>query len=198
MKSRKRETREGIKQANKESIRTLEENENYMSIGILKAENIKQVKIKQIIKKKFFGRTRKLLETKRCSRNLIKEINLGRAPLMRYSGLFLKWPRKELRQIDQRTSNLIKEINLWAVPLIRYPELFFKWIRKELSQMDQRTRKFMTMQKALNPSDVIDLLYVSRKEGGRGLTFNENYSDVWISVEVYIKKKYDLSKSLGT
>ena len=32
----------------------------------------------------------------------------------------------------------------------------------------------MTMHKALNPSDDIDRLYVSRKEGGRGLTSIED------------------------
>ena len=35
--------------------------------------------------------------------------------------------------------------------------------------MDQRTRKLMTMHKAFHPGDDIDRLYVSRKEGGRGL-----------------------------
>ena len=35
--------------------------------------------------------------------------------------------------------------------------------------MDQRTRKLMTMHKALHPRDDVDRLYVSRKEGGRGL-----------------------------
>ena len=35
--------------------------------------------------------------------------------------------------------------------------------------MDQRTRKLMTMNKALRSRDEVDRLYVSRKEGGRGL-----------------------------
>ena len=35
--------------------------------------------------------------------------------------------------------------------------------------MDQRTRKQMTMHKALYSRDEVDRLYVSRKEGGRGL-----------------------------
>ena len=36
--------------------------------------------------------------------------------------------------------------------------------------MDQRTRKLMTMHKASHPRDDVDRLYVSRKDGGRGLT----------------------------
>ena len=35
--------------------------------------------------------------------------------------------------------------------------------------MDLSTRKFMTMHKVLHPSDYRDKLYVSWKEGGRGL-----------------------------
>ena len=50
---------------------------------------------------------RKLLETKLSSRNLIKGINTGAVPLVRYSGPFLKWTRDELRQMDQRTRELM-------------------------------------------------------------------------------------------
>ena len=44
--------------------------------------------------------------------------------------------------------------------------------------MDQRTRKLMTMHKALHPRVDVDRLYVSRKEGGRGLASIENTVDV--------------------
>ena len=40
--------------------------------------------------------------------------------------------------------------------------------------MDQRTRKLITMHKALYLRDDIDRLYVSRKEGGRGLASIED------------------------
>ena len=40
--------------------------------------------------------------------------------------------------------------------------------------MDQRTRKLMTMHKALHPRDDVDRLYVSRKQGGRGLASIED------------------------
>ena len=39
--------------------------------------------------------------------------------------------------------------------------------------MDQRTRKLMTMHKALHARDDVDRLYVSRREGGRGLASTE-------------------------
>ena len=46
--------------------------------------------------------------------------------------------------------------------------------------MDRRTRKLMTMHKALHPRDDFDRLYVSRKEGGRGLASIEDNVDASI------------------
>ena len=86
--------------------------------------------------------------------------------------------------------NLIKRINTWAVPLVKYSGPFLKWTRDELKQMDQRTRKLITMHKALHPSDDIDRLYVSRTEGGGGLTGVEDTVDVSIQwLENYIEKR---------
>ena len=85
--------------------------------------------------------------------------------------------------------NLIKGINTWAVPLIRYSGPFLKWTQEELKKMDQRTRKLMTMNKALHPRDDVDRLYVSRKEGGRGLTSIEDSVDTSIHrLENYTQK----------
>ena len=56
--------------------------------------------------------------------------------------------------------------------------------------MDQRTRKLMTMHKALHPRDDADRLYVSRKEGGRGLASIEDSVDASIQrLEDYIQSK---------
>ena len=85
-------------------IRTLEENETYKYLAILEADTIKLV---QMILKEYLRRTRKLLETKLSSRNLIKGINTWDVPLVRYSGPFLKWAREELKQMDQRTRKLM-------------------------------------------------------------------------------------------
>ena len=54
---------------------TLGEKETYKYLGILEADAIKQVKVKDKIQKGYIRRTRKLLETKLSSRNLIKGIN---------------------------------------------------------------------------------------------------------------------------
>ena len=55
--------------------------------------------------------------------------------------------------------------------------------------MDQRTRKLITMHKALNLRDDVDRLYVSRKEGGRGLACTEDSVDALLQwLKDYIVK----------
>ena len=110
MKSGKRHLTDGIELPNQDKIRTLAENETYKYLGILEAEIIKQVEMKNKIQKEYLRRTTKLLETKLNCRNLIKGINTLAIPLDRYSGPFLKWTRDELRQMDQRTRKLMKGI----------------------------------------------------------------------------------------
>ena len=150
MKSGKRHMTDGMELPNQDKIRTLGENETYK---YLEADTIKQVEMKNKIQKEYLRRTRKLLETKLSSRNLVKGINT------------------------------------WAVPLVRYSGPFLKWTRDELKQMDQRTKKLMIMHKALHPRDGVDRLYVSRKEGGRGLISIEDSVDASIQrLEDYIEK----------
>ena len=141
MKSGKRHMTDRMELPNHDRIRTLEENKTYIYLGILEADTIKQVQMKDTNRKEYLRRTRKLLEIKLSSRNLIKGINT------------------------------------WAVPLVRYSGPFLKWTREELQQIDQRTRKLMTMHKALHPRDDVDRLYVSRKQGRRGLASIEDIVD---------------------
>ena len=80
--------------------------ETYKYLTILGADTIKQVEMKEKIKKEYFRWTRKLLETKLSSKNLIKGINTWVVSRVGYSGPFLKWTR-ELKQMDQRTRKLM-------------------------------------------------------------------------------------------
>ena len=81
---------DGKELPNQDKIGTLGEKEMCKYLGILKADTIKQVVMKEKIKKEYLRRTRKLLETKLCCRNLIKGINTWAASVVRYSGPFLK------------------------------------------------------------------------------------------------------------
>ena len=75
MKSCKRHLTDRIELPNKDKIKSLAENETYKYLGILEADTIKQAEMKEKIQKEYLRRTRKLLETKLNSRNLIKGIN---------------------------------------------------------------------------------------------------------------------------
>ena len=66
---------DGMELPNQDKIRTHGENETYKYLGILEADIIKLVDMKDKIRKEYLRRTRKLLETKFSSRNFIKGIN---------------------------------------------------------------------------------------------------------------------------
>ena len=106
MKSGKRYLTDGMELPNQDKIKTLGEKETYTYLGILEADTIKQVEMKDKIKKEYLRRTRKQLEIKLSSRNFINGINTWAVPLVRYSGPFVKWTREELKQSDQRTRKL--------------------------------------------------------------------------------------------
>ena len=92
----KRETTQDRRNRNTKSrkIRTLGE-ETYKYLGILEADTIKQMEMKEKITKGYLRRTRKLLETKLCSKNLIKRINTWAVSLERYSESFLNRTREQ-------------------------------------------------------------------------------------------------------
>ena len=84
---------------------TNKEKETYKYFGISEADNIKQVRMKRKIKKDYIRKTRKLLESKLNSRNLITWIDIWAVLQVRYLGSFLKLTKEELKQMDQRTKN---------------------------------------------------------------------------------------------
>ena len=49
-----------------------------------------------------------------------------------------------------------------------------EWRVDELKELDRKNRKLLTLHKRLNPESDVDRLYVSRKEGKRGLMSCEN------------------------
>ena len=65
--------------------------------------------------------------------------------------------------------NIIQGINTWAIPVLRYSAAFLNWTKTELQLMDQRTRKLLTMYNGLHPRSDVDMVYITRKDGGRGL-----------------------------
>ena len=83
---------EEIEIPNQESVKILQEKENYTYLVITEANINKQTEMKE----KSTLEEQELLETKICRWNLIKEINTWINTLVRYFGPFLKWTRKKL------------------------------------------------------------------------------------------------------
>ena len=106
MKCSKRHRTDGMELPNQDKIITLRENENLQILGYLGGWHYK-ISANERQNSKEYLRTRKLLETKLSSRNLIKGINTWAVLLVKYSGPFLKWNRDELKQMDQRTRKLM-------------------------------------------------------------------------------------------
>ena len=80
--------------------------------------------------------------------------------------------------------NKVSAINTRAVAIFRYRAGIIQWKASELKDLDRKSRRTMRMYGALHPKSDVDILYMKRKEGGRGL----------ISVEQCIREEED---SLG-
>ena len=93
MKSEKQHMTKGIKLPNQEKNRMPGKKETYKYLGILEADTMKQLEMKDKIKKEYLRRPRKLLKINLYCRNIIKGINTWAVHLVRYSGPFLKWTR---------------------------------------------------------------------------------------------------------
>ena len=65
--------------------------------------------------------------------------------------------------------NKITAVNTWAVAIFRYGAGIIDWKESELNSIDRKTRKILTMYRAMHPKSDVDRLYMTRKEGGRGL-----------------------------
>ena len=105
---------------------------------------------------------------------IIKQVEMKENFLKEYLGR-----TRKLLETKLHSRSLIKGISIWAVQHLRYSGPFLKWTRK-LQKMNQRTRKHLVMHNALHPRDDVDRMYVSRKEGRRGLVSIQDSIDASI------------------
>ena len=90
---------------NQDKIRTLAGNENYIYFGIFEADTIKQEEMKDKIQKEYLRRTRKQLEIKLSSRNLIKGINTWAVPSLDIRDAFWSGPDLNLDKWTKELEN---------------------------------------------------------------------------------------------
>ena len=105
MKSGKRNLTDRMELPNQDKIWTRGEKETYKNLGILEADTIKQVEMKDKIQKEYLRRTRKLLETKLSSQNLIKGIIPGLYPSLDILDPFWSGPEMNLNKWTKELEN---------------------------------------------------------------------------------------------
>ena len=82
---------DGIQLPNDKVIKTLEEGQSYKYLGLLEAGEVMVNGMKDKVKKEYYRRVRKVLETKLDSGNVFKAINSQAVSVVRYSAAFLRW-----------------------------------------------------------------------------------------------------------
>ena len=65
--------------------------------------------------------------------------------------------------------NVFKAIKIWEVSVVRYFAAFLGWSRLQLEEIDRRPRNLLTIHNGFHSKGIVDRLYLSRSEGGRGL-----------------------------
>lgn len=81
---------------------------------------------------------------------------------------YLRRTRKILES-ELSSKNKISAIGALATPVIEYSFAIVQWTNEEIRTLDRKTRKLMTIHGMLHPKADVDRLYVTRKNGGRGL-----------------------------
>ena len=98
---------DGIQLPNDKVIKSLEEGESYKNLDVLEADKVMVNEMKDKVKKEYYRRVKKVLETKLNSGNVFKAINTWAVSVVRYSAAFLGWSRLQIEEIDKRTRKLL-------------------------------------------------------------------------------------------
>ena len=88
-------------------MKGLIEGAGYKYLGILQADQIQYMEMKEKVKTKYLRRVSKVLETKLNGGNIFKWISTWAVSLLRYSVAFIGWNCAELTQLDRRTRKLM-------------------------------------------------------------------------------------------
>ena len=105
---------------------------------------------------------------------------------MNVSKEYIRRLRKFLKS-ELNGGKLVRGVNTWAVSILRYSRAFVSWRKNELQAIGRKTRRLFTIYGAVHPKTDVDLLYISRKAGGRSLISIEDCVELAIrDLEVYV------------
>ena len=76
---------------------------------------------------------------------------------------------KKIWRSNLNAANKVRAHNCFAMPLLTPTFGLLDWTKSEVHEIDIKTRKLLTMLGAFHRNSDVDRLYVSRRDGGRGL-----------------------------
>ena len=93
---------EGLEMPNNQVTKSLGEGEGYKYLGMLEADGVKHIEMKENVTREYYRRVRKILKSKLNGGNVINAINTRAVAIIRYGAGIIKWTKEELRNIDQK------------------------------------------------------------------------------------------------
>ena len=91
---------------------------------------------------------------------------------------------------ELNADNKITATNTLAVPVLTYSFNVVNWTLQEIRKLDRKTRKMLTTYRMNHPKADVDRIYISRKEGGRGLIQLEcTFKTTTIGLDTYLRGK---------
>jgi hypothetical protein len=86
------------------NIKALNQQEDvYKYLGVLEKEKVEKEKMKELVKKEYKDRVRKLLKSSLNAKNLFQAINTYAVPVVRYSATIIDWTNEEIYKLDRST-----------------------------------------------------------------------------------------------
>ena len=97
---------EGIDLPDGQTIKEVDEN-GYRYLGVLEGASIKTKEMKELVRKEYLRRVRRVARSRLYAGNLITAVNVWAVSVVRYTAGVLKWNVRELKDMDIKTRKLL-------------------------------------------------------------------------------------------
>ena len=97
----------GMELTDGEIIAEIDSGKGYKYLGVIEADDILHTKMKDVIRKEYYRRIRKVTGSKLNGGNVISAMNTWAVSLMRYGAGVINWTKEDLMQIDRKTRKIM-------------------------------------------------------------------------------------------
>ena len=88
-------------------ISELEAEETYKYLGVEEANEIKDGKVKNVVRKEYYRRVRNIAKSELTGKNKMTSIGTLAIPILRYGFGIIDWTDKEIKQMDRKTRKIL-------------------------------------------------------------------------------------------